>query len=299
MKHPFYILYFTFYILLLAGCNDAPGELRVMTFNIWMGGGESLTETARVITESGADIAGIQESTPDGIHNRAVEIADSLDLYSYWNGGSTTILSRYAIVDTSDAGYGIKIQLDKKRFVWMFNVHLFYCPYEPYQLGGIAYCGAPALNTPEEAEASAWKTRGENVLEIIGDIKTAQKEGFPVFLTGDFNEPSYLDWTERAVQAKLCSHVVQWPAAKAFIEQANMQDSYRTVYQDEVTKPGHTWTPRPARNEILDRIDFVFFWGNVKPVKSEIAGEDSELSDIRFKNYPSDHRAVVSTFKFP
>jgi endonuclease/exonuclease/phosphatase family metal-dependent hydrolase len=300
MKHPFYILYFTFYILLFAGCNDAPNELRVMTFNIWMGGGTSLAETAKVIHESRADIVGIQESTPDNIHNRAVEIADSLGLYSYWNGGSTTILSRYAIVDTSAAGYGVKIQFDKKHFVWMFNVHLFYCPYQPYQLGDIAYCGAPALNTPEEAEASAWETRGENVLEIIGDIKTAQKEGFPVLLTGDFNEPSCLDWTERAVQAKLCSHVVQWPSTKAFMEQANMLDSYRTIYPDELAKPGHTWTPYPSNDyqEILDRIDFVLYWGNVKPVKSEIAGEDSELSDIRFKNYPSDHRAVVSAFKF-
>ncbi|MDR0682506.1 MAG: endonuclease/exonuclease/phosphatase family protein [Dysgonamonadaceae bacterium] len=298
MKHLFCILHFTFCILLFAACNDAPRELRVMTFNIWMGGGTSLTETAKVIRESRADIVGIQESTPDDVRNCAIDIADSLGLYSYWNGGSTTILSRYAIVDTSAAGYGVKIQLDKKRFVWMFNIHLFYCPYEPYQLNGIEYCGAPLLDTPEEAVASAWETRGENVLEIIDDIKTAQKEGFPVFLTGDFNEPSYLDWTKRAVQAKLCSHIVQWPAAKTFTEQANMQDSYRAVYPDEVAKPGHTWTPRPAENEIPDRIDFVFYWGKVKPVKSEIAGEDSELSDIRFKNYPSDHRAVVGAFEY-
>jgi endonuclease/exonuclease/phosphatase family metal-dependent hydrolase len=269
-----------------------------MTFNIWMGGGTSLVETAKVIHESRADIVGIQESTSDGIHNRVIDMADSLGLYSYWNGGSATILSRYAIVDTSDTGYGIKIQLDKKRFVWMFNVHLFHCPYEPYQLSGIEYCGAPMLATPEDAEASAWKTRGEDVLKIIGDIKTAQKEGFPVFLTGDFNEPSCLDWTERAVKAGLCPYAVAWPATKAFTEQANMQDSYRTIYPDEVTKPGYTWTPRPAQNEILDRIDFVFFWGNVKPVKSEITGENSPLSDVRFDNYPSDHRSVVSTFEF-
>jgi endonuclease/exonuclease/phosphatase family metal-dependent hydrolase len=298
MKRLLYLLYPAACCLLLTACNNSPHELRVMTFNIWVGGGTSLAETARVIRESRADIIGIQESADRDRHNRAIALADSLGLYAYENGESATILSRYAIVATSEASYGVKLQLDKTRFVWMFNTHLFHCPYEPYQLSGIEYCGAPPLATPEETVASAWNTRGETVLALIADIQTAQKEGFPVFLTGDFNEPSCLDWTERAAKAGLCPCAVAWPATKTFIEQAHMQDSYRTIYRNEVTHPGHTWTPRPAQHEILDRIDFVFFWGNVRPVKSEVAGEAGPFSDLCFDNYPSDHRAVISTFEW-
>jgi endonuclease/exonuclease/phosphatase family metal-dependent hydrolase len=271
-----------------------------MSFNIWVGGGKSITETAKVIKETGADIIGIQESFRDDI-NMAVHIADSMGWYSYSTGGSTSIISRYAVVDTSSLGYGVKIQVDKQRFVWMFNVHLMYCPYEPYQLSGIEYCGAPLLSTPAEAVTSAWDTRGKEVLSVIEDIKDVQKEGYPVFLTGDFNEPSFLDWTERAVEARLCQYIVPWPATKAFVERADMSDSYRTVFPDEVAIPGRTWTPWPEKDaytEVLDRIDFVLYWGKVQTLKSELAGENSDLSDLKFDNYPSDHRAVVTTFTF-
>ena len=274
-------------------------DIRVMSFNIWVGGGKSVVATANVILESKADIIGIQESTRDN-NNTAVRIADSLGWFSYAKGRSTSIISKYAIVDTSSLGYGVKIKIDEKRFVWMFNTHLMYCPYEPYQLNGIEYCGAPLLSTVEEAIASAWNTRGEEVTKIIHDIQKAQKEGYPVFLTGDFNEPSCLDWTDKAVAAGLCKAKVQWPATFAFIKDAGMSDSYRAIYPDEVEKPGHTWTSLPVPDgakEVMDRIDFVMFWGGVDLVNSLIIGEKGDVSDVFFEDYPSDHRAIVSTFK--
>jgi hypothetical protein len=67
-----------------------------------------------------------------------------------------------------------------------------------------------------------------------------------------------------------------------------------------VSKPGQTWTTLPeteAYTEVLDRIDFVMFRGNkIKLTNSQIVGEKSSKSDIGFDNYPSDHRAVLSTF---
>ena len=291
-----------FLILACFGCSKpksaAPQEIRIMSFNIWVGGGKSVAATAKVIQESGVDIVGIQESSRDDV-NMAVRIADSLGWYSYATKRSPSIISKYAIADTSLLGYGVKIQIDKQRFVWMFNIHLMYCPYEPYQLNGIEYCGAPLLSTAEEAEASAWNTRGEEVMKIIGDIQKAQEEGYPIFLTGDFNEPSCLDWTDKAVTAGLCKTKVQWPTTAAF-HKAGMKDSYRTVFPDEVEKPGHTWTPVPetsAYKEVMDRIDFVMFCGNVVPLESLIIGEKSSGSDISFDDYPSDHRAVVSVFQ--
>ncbi|MDR1480153.1 MAG: endonuclease/exonuclease/phosphatase family protein [Planctomycetaceae bacterium] len=272
-------------------------ELKVMSFNIWGGGGKSIEETARVIKETSVDIAGIQESTKKG-NNTAEKIAKDMGWHSHITNPSCTIISRYPIVKISENRKGCKIQIGENRFVWMFNIHLMYCPYEPYQLNGIPYCGAPLLNTAEEAIASAWKTRGKEVETTIADIKEAQKDNCPIFLTGDFNEPSCLDWTDKAAKAGICKTPVKWTATKAFMEKADLKDSYRIKYPDEVAQKGHTWTTLPAKREVLDRIDFVFFHGAKIEVNNvQIVGEKSNLTDIGFENYPSDHRAVLGTFR--
>ncbi|MDR1200176.1 MAG: Ig-like domain-containing protein [Tannerellaceae bacterium] len=272
-------------------------ELRVMSFNIW-GGGKSIDRTIAAIRESGADIAGIQEEA----NNSASRIANALGWTSFHTyttllGKGCSIVSKYPIVAVSASKIGVKLQIGYGKYVWMFNQHLNHCPYEPYMLNGIEYCGGGTLNTEEEAIASAWGARKGDVELTISEIQEAQKEQIPIFLTGDFNEPSCLDWTERATAAGLCKIPVAWPATKKLQEQTGMKDSYRTVYPDEVAKPGYTWTPIPATREVLDRIDFVFFWGDkLQVVKSEIVGEKKPESDIVIQSFPSDHRAVVSTF---
>ncbi|GAP71746.1 endonuclease [Candidatus Symbiothrix dinenymphae] len=280
-------------VLFCFGCTQQNArQLRVMSFNIWVGGGHSIARTAAVIVESGADIVGIQEPNR-GNFKTAIHIADSLGWYSHESGA---ILSKYPITEVSKSGRGVKIDIGNHKYVWVFNVHLRYCPYEPYQLNGKKYCGASLLQTADEAVASAWASRGEVILGCIDEITAAKQDKIPVFLTGDFNEPSCLDWTERAVTAGLCKMPVAWPATKNLQEKAGMKDSYRTVYPDEVKNPGHTWTSLPV-NDIMDRIDFVFFGGDgVQVVNSEIIGEISPKSDKGMEEYPSDHRAVLSTF---
>jgi len=279
--------------------QDNSCKLQVMSFNIWMGGGNSIEKTAEVIVESGAHIVGIQEATRNG-SNTAVAIADSLGWYSHASNNSAAIISKYPIVSISDSGKGVKIQTGESQFVWMFNVHLYYCPYEPYQLNGIEYCGGPLLSTASEAIESAWRTRGEEVALVVKEIKEAQTENYPIFLTGDFNEPSWLDWTENAAKANLCKMKIEWPATKNFQLQADMKDSYRFLYPDEVENPGHTWTTLPETTkyrEVPDRIDFVFYWGrNISVNRSQIIGKSEKFSDIVIEGYPSDHRAVLSTF---
>jgi endonuclease/exonuclease/phosphatase family metal-dependent hydrolase len=283
----------------IATCNLTVTQtpLRVMSFNIWVGGGSSKDRTAAAIKASGADIAGIQEEG----NNAAAYIAGQLGwtavhTYATLLGKSCAIISKYPIVAYSSSRIGVKLKIDDNKYVWMFNQHLNHCPYEPYRLNGIEYCGG-TLYTEEEAIASAWNARKSDVELTISEIKKAQEEQIPVFLTGDFNEPSWLDWTARAAEAGLCKIPVAWPATKTIQEQTGMNDSYRTVYPDEVAQPGYTWTPLPAANEVLDRIDFVFFWGDgVQVVKSEIVGEKKPESDIVVSSYPSDHRAVMSTF---
>jgi endonuclease/exonuclease/phosphatase family metal-dependent hydrolase len=279
----------------------AGDTLRVMSFNIWVGGGESLERTIAVIKESGADIVGIQEEAKDAAATIVKSLGwTSVHTYKSLLGKSCAIISKYPIVDFSASKIGAKLQIGDNKYVWMFNQHLNHCPYEPYRLNGLEYCGG-ALHTEEEAIASAWNARKDDVELTIAEITTAQADKIPIFLTGDFNEPSCLDWTKRAVEAGLCKMPVAWPTTKNLQEKTGIKDSYRVIYPDEVNRPGYTWTPRPAENEILDRIDFVLFWGEgeqITVIKSEIVGEKMPESDIVIQDYPSDHRAVLSAFYF-
>lgn len=280
--------------------GKAPQELKVMSFNIWVGGGKSLQRTFEIIQETGAEIVGIQESNKDG-QNVVRKFAQE---HGGWHvctaGGSCSILSRYPMETASENGHGVKIKIDDNRFVWMFNLHLSHCPYQPYQLSGIEYCGAPFLNTAGEAIESAWKARGPVVEKVLEDLKNAKKDQCPIFLTGDFNEPSHLDWTKNAAKEGICKMPVEWPATKALQEKGGLKDSYRTKYPDEVKHKGHTWTPLPSEKDVLDRIDFLLFHGKGVQVKTvQIVGEKSELSDVGFDRYPSDHRAVLGTFLLP
>ena len=60
------------------------------------------------------------------------------------------------------------------------------------------------------------------------EVKLIRAERLPVFLTGDFNEPSHLDWTTAAANAKLCPLPVTWPSSKAVVD-AGFVDAYEWV----------------------------------------------------------------------
>jgi exonuclease III len=184
----------------------------------------------------------------------------------------------------------------------MFNAHLMHAPYQPYQLLNIPYADAPFIRTANEAIAEARKARGNQVERLVSELKPILASGRPVFLTGDFNEPSHLDWTDRAAKAGRCPLAVEYPTTKAIIS-AGMHDAYRTVFPNEVSHPGLTWTPLTSLDDPKDRhdrIDMIFFTGrNVSTTAAEVVGEKSGVADIIVQPYPSDHRGVVATFSIP
>jgi exodeoxyribonuclease III len=136
----------------------------------------------------------------------------------------------------------------------------------------------------------------------LAELKPALASGQPVFLTGDFNEPSHQDWTERAAAAAKCPLAVEYPSTLAVIRAA-VRDAFRDVFPDEVARPGWTWTPTTKPEDPKDRhdrIDFVFVGGASVTVKRcEIVGEHRKFADIVVQPYPSDHRAVVATVEIP
>jgi hypothetical protein len=115
--------------------------------------------------------------------------------------------------------------------------------------------------------------------------------GKPVFLSGDFNVCSHLDYNG-----------IAWKCSTECAN-AGLVDSYRAVnsapgghlwppnwnYNDA----GITWTPKPEQelNGKFDRIDFVYCAGTGVTVTSSTA--------LGGANWPSDHRAVVSTITIP
>ena len=75
-------------------------------------------------------------------------------------------------------------------------------------------------------------------------------------------------------------------------------DSFRAMRPDEVNDKAHTWTPE--YDIIHDRIDFIHFKGTgVTVTDSQVVGEDSLKAEYIISPWPSDHRAVVSTFILP
>jgi endonuclease/exonuclease/phosphatase family metal-dependent hydrolase len=287
-----------------------PETIRVMSFNLWHGGdagNQPLEQTIEVIKQSQADIVGLQETAghaPEGKPrpDRATEIAKRLRWNYVDQGERSGVISRFKIVGTTPRKWGVKLELPSGRQVYLFNVHFNHAPYQPYQLLDIPYENAPFLKTAEEAIAAARSARGEQVRRCLAEVKAAAAEGLPIFLTGDFNEPSHRDWTEAAAAAKICPLRVEWPSTKAF-ESAGFVDAFRATYPDPVEQPGFTWTPTTQVSDPRDRhdrIDFVFVHGTDAKVTSvKIVGEAAEFADVVVQPYPSDHRAVVAEIELP
>ena len=120
----------------------------------------------------------------------------------------------------------------------------------------------------------------------------------PVFITGDFNEPSFQDWTKRASEKKIVPLEVKFPATSKVVN-IGFTDTFRKVHKNEIKLRGYTWTniTKPDDpNDFHDRIDYIFSKG-AEIVDSQIVGENNTNAHIVLNPWPSDHRAVVSTVK--
>lgn len=292
--------------------EQAAETVRIMSFNLWHGGDagrQPLEQTLAVIRAARAEIVGLQETAgiaPEGEPrpDRAAQIAKHLGWNYFDQGGGTGIISRHKILNATRKKWGVKLELASGRPLYAFNVHLAPSPYQPYQLLKIPYGEAEFLTTETEAIEAARATRGTTVAEMLSEVRAVVPKHVPVVITGDFNEPSHLDWTRAAVRAKTCPLNVKWPTTQA-VALAGFADAYRSVHPDPVKHHGLTWTPTTKitdPNDRHDRIDFVFVGqldsSNFLVTSAATIGESQEFADIVVTPYPSDHRAVVAEVEF-
>lgn len=290
-------------LLRVDAAEGAPVDtLRVMTFNVWVAEGSQSgrSKLAEIMAAANADVIGVQEM--DANAGRAV--ASTLGFNYYQQSGSDIqVISRYPIVGNSAGKQGVRIQLSPGQEVWLFNAHLAAYPYQPYDLrdGTLAKNEAAVI-------AAANAIRGGQVTSYLSDMAPALASGLPVFFTGDFNEPSHLDWTAAAAAATPRPYdlKVEYPTSKRIVD-AGLTDSLRAVRPDPVGDPAYTWTPGApppavAADEVHDRIDIVYHKGRgVTPLSAMTVGypDGNPNTDLSVPGYNADHRSVVVAYHLP
>ena len=183
------------------------------------------------------------------------------------------------------------------------DCHGAFKPYGPYQLNGIDYGGYPATDNVDEVVRVNKEVRQGMVDKLLEDFNSSTTPF--VCLSGDFNEPSWLDWTEEALAAGLAPYVVQWPTTRSLWEGGIKGDAYRTIHPDPVTHPGFTWTPRPSEKDTKDRLDLTLYTlsPNTEVKSCQVIGENTETSDIVLPDWGPfeevfDHRGLRTEFVF-
>ena len=308
-------------------------RFRLMTFNILQGGGNAknvgignelfggsrIDEIASAIKLAEADVVGIQEDCS----SKSNVILNALGDGWYRAGKVYSKFPAQLLYSNKDRSLEVvDVELAGLRVVRIVNCHWWPNNYGPF-LAQEKLRADPQVDLNVLAKIVEGKgarrggTRGYKA--TIEPLEEAIEEKRAIFLVGDFNEPSHLDWTEYYAKNGPDRWVdnptgiplrlpVRWPGS-VLLENIGMVDSFRQFHADEVKKPGNTWTPpypgqtpgrRPYRDQVLDRIDRVYHHRiNVKVASAQVVGEKGDTSDIVIEGrWPSDHRAVVIEYKW-
>ncbi|MBF6330779.1 endonuclease/exonuclease/phosphatase family protein [Nocardia transvalensis] len=282
-----------------ASAQPPTTQVTVMTFNIWVGGTRvDFKKVSEAIVASGADIVGVQES-----NNNLNRLANDLG----WKHvhAPLQIISKHPIIVPQGSSDYVYVEVSPGRVVAVSNVHLRPYPYGPYDLRDGATAEKVLANEQYHMKEMAGR---------FNSLPALANSGVPVFLTGDFNVPSHLDWTAAtaAVTPRPFDRELRWPVS-ARLAELGFRDSLRERHSDSIAKPAYTWTPgypSPSveANEVHDRIDFVYAAGPSTTLDSKVIAEPAPAqplpgdfggphADVVISPWPSDHRAVASTFQ--
>ena len=274
--------------LVVGGCeiggDDDPGsapaqgeavDLDVLVYNVEYGGGP---DTDRVIRRVDADVVGVLES-----YERLPEIAERTG-YPYYNT-SLQLLSKYPILEPSggDGLYAL-LEVEPGYVVPFFNEHLDYVAWGPRALRN-GKSVASVVESENEVRTSAMERPMDAMTGLIDD-------GYPIFLTGDLNEPSTLDYTAETV------------GTRKGIDRAGAVAGERGAARPRIPRQLSGRAPgsgrRARRHPPLAASASTTSTRRARRPRSTArssaspAGEDV---DIEQSPWTSDHRAVLSSFE--
>jgi exonuclease III len=269
-----------------------PIELKVGEFNIEYGGTHvSFDKVVQAIRRGGADVVGIEEA-----QTHIPRLARALG-WPYFSE-RLQVVSKYPLIDPPGAdGRYLFVEVAAGKVVALQNVHLPSNPYGPFRI--------KQGQSRDEVLAIENRLRVPAIQVTLDAAQPLLDAGIPTFLVGDFNTPTWEDWTKRMVGVRpQIRYPVRWPVSLA-VEAAGFVDSYRAIYPNPRARPGLTWwadRPKlfggyPPNSAPQDRIDLIYATPDATPTASIVVGErNSPLADVGVQPWPSDHRSVVSTF---
>jgi endonuclease/exonuclease/phosphatase family metal-dependent hydrolase len=290
---------------------EAGGDAPQVGFPASAFGGDRTRHIAAVIRQTGAAVVAIQEDTSSGALLAALG-EGWFRQGNIYSKHSLTLLKRQGLLTVC------RVALRPDASVIVANVHWHGRGGGSFEVQRRIKEGPPPPGFEGEILKSVDQTEGpRGYRETLDAVRPFLRAGESVIVAGDFNEASHLDWTARYAATGADRWVknstgiplrfaIAWQGSRLLAE-LGFKDAYRSAYPDEVAKPGNTWTPpypdgspgrRPYADQVLDRIDRIYFWGTrIGLLSAAVVGESTESAEIVYSGpWPSDHRAVLAVF---
>lgn len=335
-------LFLYLFLVFIVGCTPAKNQtpLKILQFNIWQegtvveGGFEGIVDNILNVDPDLITFSEVRNYNETEFIPRLLQsLADKGATYYGLPSTSTGILSKYPIKEQEYAypiGHGSILKATipfYDKTIILYSAHLDYTRYACYLPRG--YSGTtwekikePIVDVDSIITVNRESFRDEAIKELIDDARKEREKGHFVFVGGDFNEPSYLDWTEET--KNMFDHngtVVPWDCSVILYENG-FKDAYREFYPNPVTHPGFTfpsdnpdmqvnkltWAPEADER---DRIDFIYYVPDaslklqdavmvgpsssiIRNVRTEETSQDKFILPV--SPWPTDHKAVMATF---
>lgn len=332
-------------MLLVATSAFAQTEktIKVFQLNIWQegtvveGGYEAIADQLAAIDADFVMLSEVRNYNNTRFCDRIVAslLARGKRYYSFYSNDSG-VLSKYPIVDSAvifpekgDHGSIYKLVADMEgQEVAVYTAHLDYLNCSYYLVRG--YSGttwerldSAVVDVDSLLYDNMASHRDDAIRSFLADAQHERDKKRLVFIGGDFNEPSHLDWTEATKDSADHNGVVIPWTVTTLLENAGFKDSYREYFPDPVKNPGYTY-PADARTADVkrlawaaeaderERIDFIFYdpSGNLSLTNASILGPRGSIrkseriqentADVFIEPlgiWPTDHKGVVAEFQ--
>ncbi|WP_430810212.1 MULTISPECIES: LamG-like jellyroll fold domain-containing protein [unclassified Carboxylicivirga] len=269
--------------------NKIKKELKVMSWNLWEGGTHDgrYVGPQRIITlikQANPDLIFLQESGSTG-----VLIADAINYRLYQCSNNLCVLSRFPFGNShplfqADKSGCIELLLDADHTLLACPISLSEEPdMSEYIQSGSAHADSIVLKETE--------TRGREAQFILSELKHRIKEAnsTPIIMGGNFSSGSHLDWTSANARHNYGLSIA-YPVSK-MMEEQGFSDAFRLLHPDETTHFGYTHSPRLS-TIMKNRTSYIYFKGD------KLQAKDAAIIDQHPKGFPSDHAALITTFKW-